>query len=103
MAAGGLKLAAALKKAGVKYAVCTDHPVVPVQFLGLSAALTVREGVSKLDALKSITADAADILGLSDRIGRIAPGLDADFAVVKGGFTDVTAAVSAVFIHGERV
>ena len=36
------------------------------------------------DAIRAITSVPAEILGLSDKIGSIAPGRDADLAVFKG-------------------
>ena len=36
------------------------------------------------DAIRAITSVPAEILGLSDKIGSIAPGSDADLAVFKG-------------------
>ena len=76
--------AALLKKAGVEVAICTDHPEVPIQYLALSAGIAVRAGMDHSDAIRAITSVPAKILGLSDRIGSVAPGLDADLAIFKG-------------------
>ena len=76
--------AAVLKKAGVKVAICTDHPEVPRQYRPLSAGIAVRAGMDHDDAIRAITSVPAEILGLSDKIGSIAPGRDADLAVFKG-------------------
>ena len=76
--------AAILKKAGVEVAICTDHPEVPIQYLPLSAGIAVRAGMDHDDAVRAITSVPAKILGLSDKIGSIAPGTDADIAVFKG-------------------
>ncbi len=76
--------AAVLKKAGVEVAICTDHPEVPIQYLPLSAGIAVRAGMDHDDAVRAITSVPAKILGLSDKIGSIAPGTDADIAVFKG-------------------
>lgn len=76
--------AAILKKAGVEVAICTDHPEVPIQYLPLSAGIAVRAGMDHDDAVRAITSVPAKILGLSDKIGSIAPGTDADIVVFKG-------------------
>ncbi|MBQ3530927.1 MAG: amidohydrolase [Oscillospiraceae bacterium] len=76
--------AAVLKKAGVEVAICTDHPEVPIQYLPLSAGIAVRAGMDHDDAVRAITSVPAKILGLSDKIGSIAPGTDADIAIFKG-------------------
>lgn len=79
-----IETASALYKAGVKIAICNDHPVVPQQYLPLSAALTVRGGLSVEEALKAITINAAEIGGIADRVGSIAVGKDADLVVFEG-------------------
>ncbi len=75
---------AILKKAGVEVAICTDHPEVPIQYLALSAGIAVRAGMDHDDAVRAITSVPAKIMGLSDRIGSVAPGMDADLAIFKG-------------------
>ncbi|MBQ8932226.1 MAG: amidohydrolase family protein, partial [Ruminiclostridium sp.] len=79
-----IETASALYKAGVKIAICNDHPVVPQQYLPLSAALTVRGGLSVEEALKAITINAAEIGGIADRVGSIAVGKDADLVIFEG-------------------
>ncbi len=37
----------------------TDHPVVPIEFLPMSAALAVKNGLKEEDALKAITINPA--------------------------------------------
>ena len=76
--------AAILKKAGVEVAICTDHPEVPIQYLALSAGIAVRAGMDHDDAVRAITSVPAKILGLSEKIGSVAPGRDADLAIFKG-------------------
>ncbi|MFT3950531.1 MAG: amidohydrolase [Oscillospiraceae bacterium] len=78
------KNAALLNAAGVKIAICTDHSEVPIQYLPLSAALAVKNGLDPRAALRAITAQAAEIAGIADRVGSIEPGKDADFAVFCG-------------------
>lgn len=97
-----LDIAAAktLADAGVRFAIMTDHPVVPVQYLGLSAALTVRGGLDEERALASVTIEAARILGLEDRIGSLEPGKDADIIILDRSLFDARARVEAVFVNG---
>ncbi|MDD5946797.1 MAG: amidohydrolase family protein [Oscillospiraceae bacterium] len=72
------KNAAVLAENHVNLAICTDHPEVPIQYLPLSAAIARKNGLSPAKALDSITCDAADLVGIGDRVGRIAEGYDAD-------------------------
>ncbi len=76
--------AAELDRYGIKFAICTDHPVIPIQYLPIMAGLAVREGLDPDTALRSITLSAAEILGLQDDIGSIAKGRFADLCVFNG-------------------
>lgn len=68
-------------QAGVEVAIATDHPEVPVHYLALSAALAVAEGMDKTAALAAITTKAAEICGISHRVGSLEPGKDADLLI----------------------
>ncbi len=70
--------AAILAENHVPFAICTDHPEVPIQYLPLSAAIARKNGISPIQALNCITRDAAELAGIGDRVGRIAEGYDAD-------------------------
>ncbi len=72
---------AILHKAGVKFAIMTDMPVTHIWFLTLVAGMCVNEGLPEDVAFKAITINAAEILGLGDRIGSLTVGKDADIAV----------------------
>lgn len=93
---------ALLKNAGVQIALITDHPELPQQYLLLAAALAVKNGLSRGEALAAVTSVPAKLLGLSDRIGCIAPGYDADFALYSGDPFDFFTTVQAVWINGHR-
>ena len=75
---------AVLDAHGVQFALVSDHPVVPNMFLAVYAGLAVRFGLSPQAALRAVTRDPAEILGIADRVGRLAPGLDADVVVWSG-------------------
>jgi imidazolonepropionase-like amidohydrolase len=98
-----LETARALAEAKVDFAIMTDHPVVPVQYLGISAGLAVRGGLDEEKALRVITLDAARILGLDDRIGSLEPGKDADVIILDGHPFDVRSRVVKVLISGKIV
>ena len=94
---------AILKKAGVQVAICTDHPENPEQYLPMGAAVCAKQGIEVEDAMAAITRDAAEIAGISDRVGTLEVGKDADIAVFRGHPLELSAAVEAVFIDGVRV
>ena len=90
-------------KAGVKFALMTDHPVIPLHFLPVCAAIAVREGCSEETALKSITINAAELTGIDDRVGSIEVGKDADIALFDAHPFDFTCHTKKVFIDGKMV
>ena len=94
---------ALLHRAGVKIAICTDHPETPIQYLPLCAAMAVRGGLDPEEALAAITSSAAEIAGLSKRVGTLTPGKDADVVVTSGHPFDWNGSIRAVFLNGRRV
>ncbi len=98
-----LETAKVLAGAGVKFAIMTDHPVVPVQYLAASAALAVKGGLPVENALRAITIDAADILDLGERLGSIEPGKDADLVIMDRHPLDLSSRVEQVYINGRKV
>jgi len=92
-----------LDEAGIPFAMMTDHPVIPIQFLPVQAGLAVREGLSEETALKSITINAAKIVGISDRVGSLEPGKDADVAVFDAHPFDYRAHCVLTVINGKIV
>lgn len=93
--------ASALSNAGVTIALMTDHPVIPVHYLPLCAALAVRAGLDEETALKAITINPAKILGVDDRVGSIETGKDADIVIFDRHPLDVQAKSKYVLINGE--
>ncbi len=71
--------------------------------LPLMAAYAVSQGMSPDRALRALTSDAADMLAIDDRVGRIAPGLDADVVLLDGSPFDASTSVTRVWVNGEEV
>ena len=92
-----------LSNAGLKIALMTDHPVIPIQHLVMSAAYAVKDGMKHEEALKAITINPAEILGVSDRLGSIETGKDADIAIFDGDPLDIMSRTTHVFINGKQV
>jgi imidazolonepropionase-like amidohydrolase len=92
--------------AGVKIAFGTDTGVSPHGMNAKEFKLMVDAGMSVDEALQSATHNAAEVLGMSDRLGRIAPGYIADLVVLDRSVArDVTATERplAVYQAGKRV
>lgn len=94
---------ARLAKAGVEIAICTDHPVTPIQYLPLCAAVAVRGGLEPEEALRAITLGGARLAGVAHRVGSLTPGKDADVVVTSGHPFDWNGSIRAVFLNGRRV
>ncbi|MCJ7626409.1 MAG: amidohydrolase [Anaerolineaceae bacterium] len=89
-----------LAKAGVKVAIQTDQGSA-VKYLSINAALAVREGMPEDDALKAVTINAAEIIGVEDRVGSLEVGKDADVVVFSGHPFDYLTVPELVLINGE--
>ncbi|SDH31722.1 Imidazolonepropionase [Leifsonia sp. 98AMF] len=94
---------ATLAKAGVRVAITTDHPVVPINFLVYQAALAVKDGLPRQTALEALTVNPAAFLRLDDRVGSLTPGLDGDVVVWSGDPLDVNSRAERVYINGTEV
>ncbi|MCI8595112.1 MAG: amidohydrolase [Oscillospiraceae bacterium] len=94
---------AILSRAGVKVAICTDHPETPIQYLPMCAAMAVKAGMDREEALRAITLYAAELGGAADRVGSLTVGKDADVVVTEGHPFEIMSKVKAVFIGGRTV
>ncbi|MCC2319440.1 amidohydrolase [Cellulomonas chengniuliangii] len=94
---------ATIAAAGVRVAITTDHPVVPINFLVHQAALAVKEGLPRQTALEALTVNPASFFGLEGRVGALAPGLDADVVIWSGDPLDLTSRAEHVLIDGVTV
>lgn len=89
--------------AGVKFALQRSGNSIDSRYFWLQAARCVANGVSRQDALKSITLYPAEMIGLADRVGSIEKGKDANLLVLTGDPLDSQSWVDQVLIEGEVV
>lgn len=94
---------AVLAAAGVKVAITTDHPVVPIHQLITAVILAVKNGLPADLGLRAITLHAAEILGVADRIGSLEAGKDADLVLWSGDPFDLRSRVELTMIDGRVV
>ena len=92
-----------LARAGVTIAITTDHPVVPINFLVYQAILAVKEGLDRGTALRSITINPAEMLGLDSRVGSLEVGKDGDLVLWDGDPLDIMSRARTVVVEGRRV
>lgn len=88
---------------GVKVAIMTDHPVIPIKYLPVCAALAMKEGLSFYESLKAITINAAEIVGIDNRVGSIEKGKDADIVILSGSPFELSTKTLYTIIDGKVV
>jgi imidazolonepropionase-like amidohydrolase len=98
-----VNLAGYLSDKGVHVDIMTDADVVQQSFLRYQAAVAVKYGLDRGQALRAITINPAATMGLESRIGSLEPGKDADLVVFDGDPFDVATKTLAVFIDGRVV
>ena len=93
--------AARLHLSGVKIVLQSEvqYGLGALEELPLIAALAVRGGLPEEEALKAITINAAEVLGVADRIGGLAPNKDADVIIFSGKPLDYRTRVKKVLIN----
>ena len=81
----------------------TDHPVHNEYNLPLFAGMAVEAGMTRDEAIAAISRTAAEIAGISDRVGSIAAGKDADLVIWDTDPLSIGAKTNLVMINGEVV
>lgn len=93
-----------LSDKGVKIAITTDSPVIPLQHLSLCAGLAHKAGLDEMEALKAITIYPAEIIGIDDRVGSLEVGKDADIVIFDGNpIKDVNFETFITLIDGKII
>jgi len=97
--------AARLKKAGLKVAMQSGYEsyVPKTRVVLFEAAVAAANGLGFEGALELITTSAAEILGISDRVGSLAVGKDGDLALFDGDPFEYTTHCVGTIIEGRVV
>jgi len=78
-------------------------PVILEDLFRGAATFAVRHGMPEETALRAVTIDAAEIIGMADRIGSLEQGKDADILILRGHPFKIRSIPEAVFIDGKLV
>lgn len=97
LATGGI-----LEKAGALVGFHTDDGITDSRLFLRSAALSVREGMSREKALEGLTTAGAKMLDLSSRVGSLEKGKDADFIILSGDPLSVYTKVEQTWVEGVK-
>lgn len=82
--------------AGVRIAYGTDSGVYPHAMATAQLPYMVRYGMTPVQAVQSATINAAELLGIEEQVGSLAPGKLADLIAVPGDFTDQLSALAGL-------
>jgi len=91
---------AKMQAAGIKYCISTGNDGPEVRDLPYHAGLAAAFGLSKDDALRSVTLYAAQVLGIDDKLGSIDVGKVANIVVTDGDLLQPTTNIKYEFING---
>jgi len=98
------KTAAILQKAGVLFSISDGSMMSRGRNLAFNAGTAAAYGLTKEEALQSITLNAAKILGVEDKTGSIEPGKDANIVISEGDILDMRSSiVTDAFIQGRKI
>jgi imidazolonepropionase-like amidohydrolase len=92
-----------LQAAGVRLAFSDGGGSENARNLPFHAAMAVAFGLPRDAAHRALTSDAAEILGIADRVGSLAPGLEATFFVADGDPLDIRTHIERAVIRGAEV
>mgnify|MGYP001945373676 FL=1 len=92
-----------MEKNGLDFCISTGHPTVDISMTMVQTIMMHKKGLSRKTALEAMTINAANIVGLGDRIGSIEIGKDADIIIWDGEPLDYYTSPRMVFIDGKIV
>lgn len=100
------RLPALLKERGIRFCLgyAGDMEAMGLRNLPFTAGTAMAYGLSAEDALRSITLDAAAVLGVDDRLGSLEVGKQATLIVSRGDALDMRSnALAHAFIEGRTL
>jgi imidazolonepropionase-like amidohydrolase len=94
---------AKLQQAGVRFCISTGDAGPEVRNLAQYAGMAAAFGLSKADAVKSVTLYPAQILNVADRLGSIEVGKMANLVVTDGDLLEIRTRIKYLLIDGRPV
>lgn len=100
---GAYSTPAQLHAAGVKFAIAGDGGALYSNRLPWDAGVAVAFGLPEEEALKAVTINAAEMLGVSDRVGSLEVGKQATLLITTGTPLDMTSNIEQAYIQGREI
>lgn len=94
---------ARLHKAGVKFAISGGAGALYSNRLPWEAGVAVGFGLSEEEALKAVTINAAEMMGVSDKVGSLEVGKEATLLITTGTPLDMTSNIEQSYIQGREI
>jgi len=94
-------IASVMEKEGLNFCISTGHPTVDISMTMVQTIMMHKKGLSRKMALEAMTINAANMVGLGDRIGSIEVGKDADIVIWDGEPLDYYTSAKVVIIDGK--
>ncbi|WP_025274282.1 amidohydrolase [Haloglycomyces albus] len=92
-----------LHQAGVEVSIITDHPVIPINQLITQVILSIKAGLDRDYALRTVTINPAAMMGIDDKVGSLESGKHGTLCVWSGDPLDIYSEVERAFIKGTEV
>ena len=100
---GAYRMPARLHEAGVRFAISGGSGSLYTNRLPWEAGVAVAFGLPEEEALKAVTINAAEFMGVSDRVGSLEPGKQATFLITTGTPLDMTNDIEQSYIQGREI
>ena len=100
---GAYTMPARLHEAGVKFAISGGSGALYSDRLPWEAGVAVAFGLPEEEALKAVTINAAEFMGISDRVGSLEPGKQATLLITTGTPLDMTTDIEQAYIQGREI
>jgi imidazolonepropionase-like amidohydrolase len=100
---GAYSMPARLHKAGVKFAISGGAGALYSNRLPYEAGVAVAFGLPEEEALKAVTLNAAEMMGVSDKVGSLTVGKEATLLITTGTPLDMTSNIEQAYIQGREI
>ena len=100
---GAYSSPAALHKAGVKFAISGGSGALYSYRLPWEAGVAVAFGLPEEEALKAVTINAAEFMGIADKVGSLEVGKEATLLITTGTPLDMTSNIEQSYIQGREI
>ena len=100
---GAYTMPARLHDAGVRFAISGGSGSLYSNRLPWEAGVAVAFGLPEEEALKAVTINAAEFMGIDDRVGSLEPGKQATLLITTGTPLDMTSDIEQAYIQGREL